>query len=141
MAILYETLLLVIISVVTVWVWNKSDPIIAYAPLPILEWGFIGGVSAVLFRAAYRRGFETVELDLATWSLVKPLVGAVMGAIVYFIAVSGLQALSGKSDIPPNTFVNVLAFIAGFSDRFSIGLFRRFMINVLHEPSRERKEG
>ena len=45
-----------------------------------------------------------------------------MGAIVYFLAVSGELVLNGKTQITNNEFLCVIAFMGGFSDRYSVDL-------------------
>jgi len=113
------------IAVVVVLLWNRPDPIVLYVPVYILVWGLLGGGVGVLHRLAFHRGDGKQGHELYTWVIAKPVIGMVMGGIVYFLAVSGELFLNGKTEISNIHFLNVLAFIAGFSDRFSIDLIDR----------------
>lgn len=98
-----------------------------FVPVAVLEWGFVGGATGVLFRVAYPQEAKVAPVRFATWVVAKPVVGMVMGGIVYFPAVSGELALNGKGTIQNVQFLNVLAFVGGFSDRFSIELIDRLV--------------
>jgi hypothetical protein len=98
------------------------DPKIMYVPVPILQWAFVGGMVGVLYRLAFDRTDFQGSYALYPWIVAKPVVGIVMGALVYFIAVSGELALNGTTQISNIQFLNVLAFLGGFSDRFSFDL-------------------
>jgi hypothetical protein len=54
----------------------------------------------------------------------KPIIAVPVSAVVYFIAVSGQLVLNSETRIENIEFLNVLAFLAGLSDRFAIALFK-----------------
>jgi peptidoglycan/LPS O-acetylase OafA/YrhL len=118
----YEVFLLSIIAGVAYFVWDRPDPRIMYVPVPILVWAFLGGMVGVLYHLAFRK---TQVSRFYTWLVAKPVVGMIMGAIVYFLAVSGELALNGKTEIQNIELLNVLAFFGGFSDRYSVDLLDR----------------
>ncbi len=130
-AISYVGALLIIMGVLSYLLWGKGPYIIAYIPIPVLQWSFLGGMVAVLYRLAYRRNNPGIGLYI--WIVAKPIIGLVMGAVVYFIALGGGR-LVGADLLAPNgqpkdfntiLWLNALAFIGGFSDRFSIDLINR----------------
>jgi len=123
-ALVYSLVLACVAAGIAALLWNKPDPRIAYVPAYILFWAFVGGVVSVLMRAAYRRGFDTDEFDLGTWMLIKPVIAVPVGGVVYFIAVSGQLVMNSETRIENIEFLNVLAFLAGLSDRFAMALFR-----------------
>jgi hypothetical protein len=123
----YSVGLIVVISILSYLLWNRTDPRIIYVPVYILEWGFVGGMVGVLYRLAFTRTAHRDEAQLYLWAIAKPIVATVMGAIVYFLAVSGELALNGRTEIRNIEFLNVVAFLGGFSDRFSIDLLNRLI--------------
>lgn len=126
-AIAYVIVLLVFGAGVSFLLWNQKNFTIAYVPVAILQWSFIGGLVAVLYRAAYKLPNEDASIRVSTWIIVKPIIGMVMGAIIYFLAVSGELFLNGRTEIRNTEFLNVIAFVGGFSDRLSINLIDRLV--------------
>lgn len=134
-SLLYADILILVIGVVSILVWDQRDPIIAYVPTPILEWAFIGAVVAVLYQLATRENTPGTRLYL--WIIAKPIVGLSMGALVYFIALGGSILLGNPSgkELPSNTiyWLCALAFVGGFSDKFSMDLMDRFVSTSIKE--------
>lgn len=128
-------LLIVVVVAVSFLIWNR-DYRIAFVPVDILEWAFIGGVIGVLYRLTYVGVGDTGSIELYAWAIAKPVIGTVMGGIVYFLAVSGELFLNGQTQVKNTQFLCVLAFLGGFSDRFSIELINRIAAESI---SRERK--
>ncbi len=110
---------------------------IMYVPVPILQWAFVGGIVSVLYKLAFDRTQFPESNALYLWIVAKPVVGIVMGALVYFIAVSGELALNGRTQITNIQFLNILAFLGGFSDRFSLDLLDRIAGKVNKKKSEE----
>lgn len=99
LALLYAVLFLLLMGGVSIGLWGIPDPKIMYVPVPILQWAFTGGMVAVLYRLAYHRKIDLGEADLYVWVIAKPVIGMVMGAMVYFFAVSGELFLNGRTEI------------------------------------------
>lgn len=134
----YSIGLILVIAGLSYLLWNRSDPRIVYVPVSILEWGFIGGMVGVLYRLSFKQHRHRNESQLYRWIIAKPIVAIVMGAIVYFLAVSGELALNGSTRINNIEFLNVIAFLGGFSDRFSIDLLNRIVGAEKWENGKER---
>ncbi len=143
---LYIILLLLVMSVVSVELWERSY-IIAFVPAAILEWAFLGGMTAVLYRLAYQR--TTPGTKLYAWVIAKPIIGIVMGGVVYFLAVAGATLLGNNVPLTKNAseadtnrmlWLCAVAFIGGFSDRFSIQLINRIVSSATRDETEDAKE-
>ena len=121
-AALYSLVLLLILGAVAYITWGKPDPQLWYVPVPILMWAFVGGMVGVLYQIAFKKDLNP---RFYTWLVSKPIVGMIMGAIVYFLAVGGELTLNGNTEIANIQVLCVLAFLGGFSDRYSIGLLEK----------------
>lgn len=110
-------------------IWKAEDGIIImWVPIAILEWAFAGAMVSVLYRLAYRKSIQRVDLELYTWAIAKPIIGLFMGALVYFLALAGAKLLDGSPEaLKKALWLNVVAFVGGFSDELSIGLINRFV--------------
>lgn len=144
LTIIYVVVLLLIVGIVSVLLWNKPDPIIMYVPVPILEWAFVGSMVGVLYRLAYRKKVWDSHLGLYTWVIAKPIIGLVMGALVYFLALGGGKLLGAPADALKGEqvyWLNVIAFIGGFSDKLSIGLINGIVEQALgKDDSKDSKD-
>ncbi|MCX6677317.1 MAG: hypothetical protein NTU95_05150 [Methanothrix sp.] len=83
----------------------------------------MGGVIGVL------NGLMKNFKDDYVWVITKPFIAMVMGGVVYFIALGGgiLIGLPQTGSLPTNTIylLCAFAFIAGFSEEFSLDLINR----------------
>lgn len=134
LTIVYVFLLVLVVGIVSVLIWDKPDYFIMYVPVSILEWSFVGGIVAVLYRLAYRKKIWDSDLGLYTWIIAKPIIGLVMGALVYFLALGGGKLLGAPDDALRGEqihWLNAIAFIGGFSDELSIGLINRLVSQTL----------
>lgn len=121
-------------------VWPVASPIVMWVPIPILEWAFAGGMVAVLYRLAMRRDLPPSRLGLYTWVVAKPIVGLFMGSLVYFLALAAAKLLDGDpAALAGALWLNVVAFVGGFSEDLSVGLIQRFVRRRLGEDAREEK--
>lgn len=127
LTLIYIIALLAVLALVSWLIWGK-DSIIMWVPVAILQWSFAGGMVAVLYRLAYRKEIRTVGLELYIWVIAKPIIGLFMGALVYFIALAGGKLLDASMEaIKDELWLNVIAFVGGFSDDLSVGLVKRFV--------------
>jgi hypothetical protein len=94
-------------------------------PVQVLFWSIIGSFAAILYRFTHAGDSELNEP--LRWLFARPLTGIIMGAIAYLVLRVGLVTI--QSDQPAASLggkeaVWLLAFLAGFSDRFSDILLR-----------------
>ena len=144
----YVAALLIIMGVLSYLLWNRGTYTIAWVPVAVLEWSFLGGMTAVLYRIAYRQNIRGIRLYC--WIIAKPIIGLIMGSVIYFVALGGGRLLGANllnedgqiKDLNTILWVNALAFIGGFSDRFSVDLIDRITGGFLEKekPDKESSE-
>lgn len=109
---------------------NTVLPIIE-VPLPILIWSAIGSFTSILYR--FNNSGDMGIQDPIRWLFTRPLTGIVMGIVAYFVVLTGLLAIGSQNPslVPINTstlgstaILWLVAFIAGFSDRFADGILK-----------------
>lgn len=140
-------ILLLVLGIISISVWNRPDPRIAYVPVPILEWGFAGGMIAVIHHLA--SGDYSSIRRLYPWVVARPVIGLFMGGVVYAIATAGLVLMGPGNlevdqwQLPSNLWLNALAFVAAYNDKFSEAVIGRFTSGLLqpHEKKSDAKEG
>jgi hypothetical protein len=97
-------------------------------PLCVLLWSVIGSFAAILYRFTNARDRELE--DPLRWLFSRPLTGVIMGAITFLVLRAGLLTMAPAPDAAPvaklgtNEIMWLVAFLAGFSDRFADGLLK-----------------
>ena len=128
LTVIYIIVLFSLLALISWLTWGQGAIIIMWVPVAILQWSFAGGMVAVLYRLAYRKEVLTVGLELYVWAIAKPIIGLFMGSLVYFIALAGGKLLNASTEAIRNElWLNVIAFVGGFSDDLSVGLVKRFV--------------
>ena len=92
--------------------------------------GAAGALTSVLARMSSIGGAFTIDVELGRpllrrLGLYKPFVGAIFGVAVYWIITAGLLATSQVPKEPQSRifFFGIVAFLAGFSERFTGVIF------------------
>jgi hypothetical protein len=93
-------------------------------PVCVLLWSIIGSFASILYRFSNSRDDELE--DPLRWLFSRPLMGIIMGSITYLVLVVGLLTISPTQDLSLGNkeLMWLIAFLAGFSDRFSDGLLK-----------------
>jgi hypothetical protein len=89
-------------------------------PLQVLFWSTIGSFAAILYRFTHAGDSELNEP--LRWLFARPLTGIIMGAVAYLVLKVGLvtiQSEQSAASLGAKEVVWLIAFLAGFSDRFS----------------------
>jgi hypothetical protein len=86
--------------------------------------GAIGAFVSVLQRMASEKSKFSVHYDLGKRTLYmlgsyRPVLGAVFGVFTYFVLASGILGTSPPADTNTLYYYGSLAFVAGFSERFT----------------------
>jgi hypothetical protein len=86
--------------------------------------GAVGALVSVLARMGsgggqYKVDFEVGRPLLRRLGLYKPFVGAIFGVALYFLLASGLLPTQAPSDSGRLYYYGIIAFFAGFSERFT----------------------
>jgi hypothetical protein len=134
----YAVILGLVLVVITIAIWNRPDPTVAYVPVPILEWSFAGGMVAVINRLADRRPLP--RNNLYRWIIARPITGVFMGGVIYFIALAGAiltdAPLTDNGQLQQNLWLNAIAFVAAFNDRFAGAVMGRMASIFAPEPEK-----
>jgi hypothetical protein len=94
-------------------------------PVQVLFWSIIGSFAAILYRFTHAGDSELNEP--LRWLFARPLTGIIMGAVAYLVLKVGLVTIQGDqstASLGGKEVVWLIAFLAGFSDRFSDVLLR-----------------
>ncbi|WP_376788393.1 hypothetical protein [Thermoflexus sp.] len=101
---------------------------------PIM-WGGLGGVCGIFYslywHVAIQRDFDR---QYVMWYLVQPLLGSMIGMIIYMIITVGFLTIQGTSTPANPLFMYLLAFIAGFRQRFFLELIDRIVQTFTPNP-------
>ncbi len=109
-----------------------------------LMWGGIGGVVGALYslwwHVAQKQDFDR---RYTMWYLVQPIMGFILGGIVYLIISTGFLAIQGtvpsvESAIGVQLFPALVAVLGGFRQQFVYELLER-IIRVLTPASEDRQ--
>ncbi len=109
----------------------------------------IGGAAGAVISVTQRMTANTLVLDFTApkqqkiaLGALRPIVGAVFGAVVYFVMVGGLLAVNAKTGNDASialAFFAIAGFAAGFSERFATDVLDRASSGIL--PTTRGKQG
>lgn len=89
--------------------------------------GALGGVTIGLFGLYTHIQARDFDPKFKLWYISKPIMGAIFGWFVFLVFYVGLVAVQGKTDQTNPLLLYVIAFLAGFSERFTIKIVDRIM--------------
>jgi len=105
---------------------GDAAPPVLGVPWCVLFWSFVGSFAAILYRFT-NAGDQELE-DPLRWLFSRPLTGIVMGSITYLVIKAGFLTLgsapAGGGTLGSNDVMWLVAFLAGFSDRFADSLLQ-----------------
>jgi hypothetical protein len=91
-------------------------------PLSVIIWGAAGSLAAILYRFYTEQGQIRFAAEFR-WLIARPIIGIVMGAVVYLALYSGLVLVSpAPADNTRMEAFWIIAFLAGFSDKFYLSV-------------------
>jgi hypothetical protein len=123
-------------------------------PTCVLLWSVVGSFAAILYRFTHGGDLELDEP--LRWLFSRPLMGVIMGAITFLIIRAGFLTMSSQRMIDVQTQFGttevmwLVAFLAGFSDRFSDMLLRAMVgrfagqkdeLGLVRSPARDATAG
>ena len=104
---------------------DNAPPVLG-VPWCVLFWSFVGSFAAILYRFT-NAGDQELE-DPLRWLFSRPLTGIVMGSITYLVIKAGFLTLGSAptegTSLGSNNVMWLVAFLAGFSDRFADSLLQ-----------------
>jgi len=93
--------------------------------------GALGGITIAIYGIYEHIHLRDFDPKYELWYICKPLIGAIFGWFVYLIYFIGLISIQGidieKVKIKYPEFPYLIAFLAGFSERFTIRMIDRLM--------------
>jgi hypothetical protein len=105
--------------------------------------GALGGVTIGIYGIYTHISAKDFDRSFRLWYLCKPVMGAIFGWFVYLVYVVGVisaEAGSQKTEIDKPQLAFLIAFLAGFSERFTIKTIDRFMtvLTVGEDPKKAK---
>ncbi|MCB2205819.1 hypothetical protein KQI65_13830 [bacterium] len=102
--------------------------------------GMLGGVTASWWGIVRHTRSLAFDPSYGTWYMLKPAMGAIMGGLAVLIIQTALLAISRDAVIDQNHLLLIIAFLAGFSERFSIGIIDKVMSSLLGDSDSARTD-
>jgi hypothetical protein len=99
---------------------EMNEQLLMGIPIPVFVWSGIGSLTSMLLKAGSTPFDDRSEA--LRWLFSRPIVGLVMGILIYLMIVAGLIVFAGTADLKTPQLIWVLAFVGGFSDTLSVGL-------------------
>jgi hypothetical protein len=118
--------LLVVAALSTVKNQEMLGTSILGVPLSVILWGATGSLAAILHRFYTEQGRIRFAAEFR-WLIARPVIGIIMGAVVYLAFFSGLILLGAEGSSTPaapgeRKVFWIIAFLAGFSDKVYLGV-------------------
>lgn len=127
MVICYILIIICFYSIIEYVGKHVAITLLAGMPVSVMEWSLLGGFCAVLYRLTNIRmpGEKKIanKSDLVIWMIVKPIIAIIMGMLTYSVLMGGNMVFNGVREVNNIDVLNVIVFIAGFSDTYSINYF------------------
>ena len=91
-------------------------------------WGGVGGILGALY-SLYWHVTEKQDFDrqFNMWYVVQPIMGAMLGAFIYLIVLSGMLAMNTSASVAATWFPSALACLCGFRQKFVFELLDKLM--------------
>jgi hypothetical protein len=102
---------------------------------PTMVWGGIGGVIGGLY-SLYWHVTEKQDFDRQynMWYVVQPIMGAMLGGLVFLIVASGMLAMHSSAPPASNWFPAAIACLCGFRQKFIYELLDKVMEVIGLQP-------
>lgn len=120
-------------QVLLFWIMDAESEVRAVITglLPYAWIGMLGGVLVSWWGfVVHTRNLE-YDPSYNTWYLLKPPIGAVMGVFNVVVIKTGLITLQGSTNVNSAELLYIVAFLAGFSERFFVQMFDKVMTALL----------
>ncbi|HWR57788.1 MAG TPA: hypothetical protein VN328_02775 [Thermodesulfovibrionales bacterium] len=96
--------------------------------LQTVWFGALGGVTIAIYGIYEHTQLRNFDPKYELWYICKPLMGGIFGWFVYLIYYLGLVSVQGvKTDIATPELPYLIAFLAGFSERFTLKMIDKLM--------------
>jgi hypothetical protein len=105
--------------------WTWATPIKDF--IQAAWFGALGGVTIGLFGLYSHLQARDFDSKYELWYICKPIMGAIFGWFVFMVFFVGMLAVGTQTGVPNPLLLYVIAFLAGFSERFTIKIVDRIM--------------
>ena len=120
------------------WLWDGiiSDGTIA------AWYGVLGGITIAIFGIYNHIRLGDFDPRFKLWYICKPIIGGIFGWFVYGLYVIGFVTVQQSDvEIKNPIFIYVIAFLAGFSERFILRMIDKLMaVLTSYDETRVDKE-
>jgi len=128
----YLALWLLMLGLAGWWLKNYegqavAEPFFGFSYWRYLLMGALGGITIAIWGLIVHTANLDFDRHFAVWYWFKPLLGAVMGLVAVVAVQAGLFAIEGQPALKGKMALYLLAFLAGFSERFFIRVIDRVM--------------
>jgi hypothetical protein len=103
--------------------WGQGVLGLAYWRYPLM--GTLGGVTIVVWGLIKHTVDLDFDPDYARWYYFKPILGGIMGLVAVLVILAGFVAVQGTLTVSSPLPLYIVAFLAGFSERFFIRIIDR----------------
>ena len=106
-------------------VTTSTEVVLLGLPVPVILWSAIGSYTAILYR--FSLSTDNKMPNPLAWFFSRPLTGVIMGSITYLVIKVGMITFAPgtpTANLGTAHLMWLVAFVAGFSDRFSDNLLR-----------------
>jgi hypothetical protein len=93
---------------------------IFWVPASAFLWGAVGGILWGFWRLWQHANAREIRKAWYNWYITLPLMGSILGALIYLMLLAGLLAITGDVQIQSQFLPMLLSGLAGFSSRWAV---------------------
>ena len=120
----YGLLIVLYFSIVFLgWIYISSGFIqseILGVPSWAYSWGLLGGILRGFWWSCENIWRRALRKYWHAWWFLLPFIGAILGALAFLIADTGLIAITGDVEVQSDNFIMLLSALSGFSSRKAV---------------------
>lgn len=139
--ILYELIWLsVLLILIPIIIFRFGRFIVLGVPGEYYIWGGIGATISAIYNFIKQTSLRDFDRQFITWYYIKPMLGIITGAVVYFLFMCIIFAMGVEIDpIRPNLLILLACCLTGFSEKFSLEMVESASRSIFNIPSRVKK--
>ncbi len=103
--------------------------------------GALGGVTIGIYGIYTHISAKDFDPSFRLWYICKPMMGAIFGWFVFLVYYVGVLSATENVDIKKPELAYLIAFLAGFSERFTIKTIDRFMTVLTAGDDKNKDKG
>lgn len=120
-AFVYLTVFLSAILVIWLLYWpTLSDFDLLWVPAAAFMWGAVGSILWGFWKLWEHACSRDMRKAWYNWYIALPLMGAILGGLIYLMLLSGLLAITGEIKVQSEFLPLLLCGLAGFSSKWAV---------------------